>query len=107
MMAEVIRIARGGATREQVSSMLSLPLDQADSCLRFLQKKALLKNVSDSGFYAPTVKGLSYLDLCDEALELIVPVYGAPYSRRQACLMNPTRLSRSQLRAQLRQIIDP
>jgi hypothetical protein len=80
LLAEIIRVTTRGATRVEISSELSISIDQATRYLRFLEGKELVFRVKKSDCYAASKKGVAYLGIYDDAWDLFEPSLEAYYS---------------------------
>jgi predicted transcriptional regulator len=80
LLAEIIRVTTKGATRAEICGELSLSLNQTTRYLRFLEAKELVFRVKKSSCYTASQKGMSYLEMYDDASDILEPDHEAYYS---------------------------
>lgn len=106
IFTEIIRISAKGATRDEVSAELSLSPEQTTRFMRFLEGRDLLTRIKGANIYAPSQKGLLYLEMYDQAADLVDTQPQAYYLGRSGNKSNPVYWEKSEVSARMREIID-
>jgi Winged helix-turn-helix len=106
LLAEIIRVSTKGATKAEISDELSLSSPQLEAYLHFLRARKLVV-LLDRGDYFPSEKGLAYLALYDDALDLadVDPPQGF-FSGRLQGAPGGIHWSRAELASRMKDIIE-
>jgi CTP-dependent riboflavin kinase len=105
LLAEIIRVTTKGATRGEISSELSLSMNQTTRFLRFLEAKELVFRVKKSNCFTATQKGVSYLGLYDDASDIFEPGPEAYFSGEPAPGHLGIYWDKREISARMREII--